>query len=114
MIARTRLAKGHVATQTRGQTSYLAGLAGEDIVARDYEQRGHPVCYRRWRGQSGEVDLIARDGDQVIFVEVKSGQSRLSKVERTLRDAIEAGNVSWFEYRVPRELTHREETRRTG
>ena len=75
MIAQTRLAKGHVATQTRGQTSYLAGLAGEDIVARDYEQRGHPVCYRRWRGQSGEVDLIARDGDQVIFVEVKKSGS---------------------------------------
>ncbi len=58
-----------------GITSYHAGLAAEEIVAGDYARRGRPVVRRRWRGQGGEIDLIARDGDQVIFVEVKKAKS---------------------------------------
>jgi putative endonuclease len=34
-----------------------------------------PVCARRWRGESGEIDLVARDGDRVIFVEVKQSRT---------------------------------------
>ncbi|WP_019954592.1 YraN family protein [Yoonia vestfoldensis] len=54
-----------------GHTSYHAGLAAEDIVARDYTGRAHQVAARRWRGKSGEIDLIMRDGDTLVFVEVK-------------------------------------------
>ena len=43
--------------------------------------------------------------DEVVFVEVKSGQSQLSKVEKTLKSAIENKNVSWHEYKVPEKLT---------
>lgn len=58
-----------------GATGYLAGSAAEDIVARDYARRGCPVIHRRWRGDGGEIDLIARDGACVIFVEVKKSRS---------------------------------------
>ncbi|MGL4321122.1 MAG: YraN family protein [Paracoccaceae bacterium] len=58
-----------------GLVSYHAGLAAEDSVARLYEGSGHTVAARRWRGQSGEIDLIARDGDVVIFIEVKQSHS---------------------------------------
>jgi putative endonuclease len=58
-----------------GQTGYYAGLAAEDIVARDYMRRQHDVARQRWRGQSGEIDLICRDGDTVVFVEVKKSRS---------------------------------------
>ncbi|PUB16348.1 YraN family protein [Yoonia sediminilitoris] len=58
-----------------GQTGYQAGLAAEDIVASDYESRQHSVAARRWRGQSGEIDLVMRDGDAVVFVEVKKSKS---------------------------------------
>ncbi|MEO1641016.1 MAG: YraN family protein [Pseudomonadota bacterium] len=58
-----------------GQTSYHAGVAAEDIVARDYETRAHAIAARRWRGAAGEIDLIARDGDTVVFVEVKKSRS---------------------------------------
>lgn len=54
-----------------GARSYHAGLAAEDQVAQFYARSGRAVCARRWRGQSGEIDLIARDGDNVIFIEVK-------------------------------------------
>ena len=56
-------------------TGYYAGLAAEDIVATDYATRDHVVAARRWRGQAGEIDLIAREGDTVVFVEVKKSRN---------------------------------------
>ena len=58
-----------------GSTSYHAGLAAEACVARTYERRGHRLAHRRWRGAGGEVDLILRDRDEVVFVEVKKSRS---------------------------------------
>ena len=57
-----------------GSTGYYAGLAAEDTVALDYQRRNHDVAARRWRGQSGEIDLVARDGDTVVFIEVKKSR----------------------------------------
>ena len=57
--------------RARGEMAFHAGRAAEDQVARFYENDGEMVCARRWRGQAGEIDLIARDGDRVIFIEVK-------------------------------------------
>ena len=34
-----------------------------------------PVCARRWRGRTGEIDIIARDGDKVVFIEVKQSRT---------------------------------------
>lgn len=58
----------------RGKTSYLAGLSAEDSVEADYEKRGYPVVARRWRGSRGEIDLVLRDGDGLIIVEVKKAR----------------------------------------
>ena len=55
----------------RGRANYHAGHAAEASVARIYESRGIPICARNWRGRGGEIDLIGRLGDEVIFVEVK-------------------------------------------
>jgi putative endonuclease len=51
------------------------GDAAEQGIARDYERRGHSIARRRWRGRAGEVDLITRDGDALVFVEVKASRS---------------------------------------
>lgn len=59
----------------RGRRSHLVGLAAEDRVASHYDRGGMPVCNRRWRGLSGEIDIVARDGDKVIFVEVKQSRT---------------------------------------
>jgi predicted Holliday junction resolvase-like endonuclease len=54
---------------------------------------GKPVDFVVFKGASaGAID-------EIVFVEVKSGSSSLSKVERSLRDAVEEGRVSWAEYR---------------
>ncbi len=65
-----------------GAVSYLAGLAAEDQVAAEYSRRGHEICQHRWRGRGGEIDLIVRDGDGFIFVEVKKARDFASAVER--------------------------------
>ncbi|NDV00109.1 YraN family protein [Pseudoroseicyclus tamaricis] len=55
----------------RGQVNYRAGLAAEEIVAEHYRADGHEVMGQRWRGQGGEIDIIAEDGEEVVFIEVK-------------------------------------------
>ena len=57
-----------------GLTSYHAGLAAESAVEAHYLRMGHKVSDRRWRGTAGEIDLVARDGDDLIFVEVKKSR----------------------------------------
>lgn len=48
------------------------GLAGEDSAKRHLEQLGLVVLSRNWRCRHGELDLVATDGHQVIFCEVKT------------------------------------------
>ena len=43
--------------------------------------------------------------DEVVFVEVKSGNSRLSPQEKNLKDTIEKKKVKFEEYRIPKKLT---------
>jgi len=61
--------------RARGAVASLAGAAAETSVATDYDRRGNAVTHRRWRGRAGEIDLIARDGGEFVFVEVKKARS---------------------------------------
>lgn len=55
----------------RGARSHLAGRAAEQSVERVYADRGYAVAHRRFRASGGEIDLILRNAEQVVFVEVK-------------------------------------------
>jgi len=46
-----------------------------------------------------------KDIKEVVFVEVKSGNSKLNSQERKLKEAIDSGNVSFEEYRIPKDIT---------
>ncbi|WP_047996862.1 YraN family protein [Puniceibacterium sp. IMCC21224] len=65
-----------------GRMGYQAGMAAELRIAQDYERRGFPVTGQRWRGTLGEIDLIAQDGEGLIFVEVKQSRSFARAAER--------------------------------
>lgn len=65
-----------------GLVSYRTGLAAEAAVARHYTRSGRPVAATRWRGIGGEIDLIARDGAEVIFIEVKQAKTHAWAAER--------------------------------
>ncbi|HGG06182.1 MAG TPA: hypothetical protein ENK28_12055 [Aliiroseovarius sp.] len=65
-----------------GKTSYLAGLAAEDAIARAYTQKGGTIAAKRWRGSRGEIDLVVRDADGLVFIEVKKSQNFARAAER--------------------------------
>jgi putative endonuclease len=50
----------------------LLGDRGERAAARFLRRRGLRVLLRGYRARSGEIDLIAREGDTLVFVEVKA------------------------------------------
>lgn len=51
------------------------GTYGEDLAARYLVERGLDVIDRNWRCSLGELDLVARDGDCLVFCEVKTRRS---------------------------------------
>ncbi len=59
------------------------GQAGEDLACAYLERTGLVVVERNFRCRAGEIDVIARDGASVVFVEVKerTGASHGSAIE---------------------------------
>ncbi|MGI6688014.1 MAG: YraN family protein [Christensenellales bacterium] len=52
-------------------SQYQTGLKGEALAENYLKQRGYALIARRYRGPAGEVDLIARQGKTLFFIEVK-------------------------------------------
>jgi putative endonuclease len=55
---------------TRARQSF--GKTGEDMAVVELERRGYAILARRYRTRCGEIDIVARDGDTTVFVEVKA------------------------------------------
>jgi len=53
----------------------MLGDYGERLAARFLEDHGLQVIDRNWRCAHGELDLVARDGDCLVFCEVKTRRS---------------------------------------
>jgi putative endonuclease len=67
------------------------GLRGEELAARHLRRAGLTVVDRNVRLPDGEIDLIARDGDELVFVEVKT---RIGDDETTPDDAVTAAKLA--------------------
>ena len=52
------------------------GAWGEKIASQHLVAKGYQILARNWRTQEGEVDLVAQDGETVVFVEVKTRTSK--------------------------------------
>jgi len=76
--------KATVAKRSAGhrRKAYQRGHRGEWLAAIALMLKGYRILARRHRTKLGEIDLIARRGDLVLFVEVKA--------RRTLMEAMEA------------------------
>jgi putative endonuclease len=48
------------------------GRRGENIAAVYFARAGLQVLDRNWRCREGELDIVARDGDALVFCEVKT------------------------------------------
>lgn len=51
------------------------GAYGERVAAAHLVEAGMVVLERNWRCPHGEIDIVARDGDVLVFVEVKTRTS---------------------------------------
>lgn len=59
------------------RSSKSIGSEGEELAAHFLKKRGYTIIAKNYRTKFGEIDLIARDGDAIAFIEVKlrSGKS---------------------------------------
>jgi putative endonuclease len=51
------------------------GTRGEELAAAYLERIGYRIIERNYRFDRGEIDLIAQDGDELVFIEVKARRS---------------------------------------
>ncbi len=52
------------------------GAWGESVAAHHLEAAGYSIVVRNWRCAQWEIDLIARTGEELVFVEVKTRRGR--------------------------------------
>lgn len=87
------------------------GRIGETLARQHLENHGYQVVERNWRCQEGEIDLVARQGGDWVFVEVKARRGDRfgapeeavtpAKQQRLLRCGLmylaehDLGDVSW-------------------
>jgi putative endonuclease len=48
------------------------GMSGESLACAELQRRGYAILERRYRTRFGEIDIVARDGTTIVFVEVKA------------------------------------------
>jgi len=70
-----------------------------DLKASEARFIGKPVDFLIFKG------MDEKRITEVVFVEVKSGNSQLTQNERDLRDVIQAKKVRWCEYRVDKDIS---------
>ncbi len=63
------------------RAAYRRGHAGETIAALWLRLRGYRILARRYRTPVGEIDLVARRGGVLVFVEVKRRADRAAGLE---------------------------------
>jgi len=51
---------------------HVLGMSGEELACAELQRRGYAILERRYRTRAGEIDIVARDGGTVVFVEVKT------------------------------------------
>lgn len=86
--------RGHA---SRRRTAERTGRRAETLAALAYVLRGYSIIARRFRRSAGEIDLVLRRGDLVVFAEVKARPNHddaVFAVDIQTRRRIErAGNV---------------------
>ena len=48
------------------------GIEGEELAVRFLKKKGYKIVSRNFKSPVGEMDIIAEDGDTLVFIEVKT------------------------------------------
>ncbi|BDB96468.1 YraN family protein [Candidatus Hydrogenosomobacter endosymbioticus] len=65
--------------------SYRTGVEGERLACEFLERRGYGVLQRRYKTKAGEIDLVMKDKDAIVFVEVKKRKKMADAAEALSR-----------------------------
>lgn len=52
------------------------GKRGEELAARQLAAKGYRIVAQNWRCETGELDLVARTGECLVMVEVRTRRGR--------------------------------------
>jgi putative endonuclease len=78
------------------------GARGEKLASRFLRRHGYKILYRNFRGRSGgEIDLVCREKDTLVFVEVKTRTREdfgrpFDAVNRNKQKRIARGGLAWL------------------
>src|SRR6266702_223786 len=78
------------------------GAHGEKLACRFLRHNGYKVLYRNFKGRSGgEIDIVCRDDDTLVFVEVKTRTREdfgrpVAAVDRQKQKRVSRGGLAWL------------------
>ena len=78
------------------------GTSGEKLACRFLRRNGYKILYRNFKGRTGgEIDIVCRDNDTLVFVEVKARTRDdfgrpLEAVDRQKQQLISRGGLAWL------------------
>jgi putative endonuclease len=86
--------------------AHRLGVAAEARAAAHLTALGYRILKRNLRGPGGEIDIVARDGETIVFIEVKARESRaygsaLGAVDARKRARIRAVASDYLQFFAP-------------
>ena len=78
------------------------GALGEKLACRYLKRNGYKILFRNFRGRrGGEIDVVCRDNDTLVFVEVKTRGRQdfgrpMDAVDHEKRKRISRGALAWL------------------
>lgn len=71
------------------------GALGEQIAVDYLIERGYQIIERNWSNGHKEIDIVAKDGDTIVIVEVKTRRSTYLVEPETAVDVFKQRNLIW-------------------
>lgn len=78
------------------------GTRGEKLACQFLKRSGYKILYRNFRGRTGgEIDVVCRDDDTLVFVEVKTRTREdfgrpIEAIDRDKRKRLSRGGLAWL------------------
>src|SRR5216110_2178430 len=78
------------------------GTRGENLACQFLRKNGYKILYRNFKGRTGgEIDVVCRDRDTLVFVEVKTRTREdfgrpITAVDREKKKRISRGGLNWL------------------
>ena len=82
------------------------GRDGEDVAASYLMQKGYRIVARNWRYGPKEIDIVARDGETMVFVEVKTRSTLAFELpqeavtKKKMKNLVEAADAYMLQYNI--------------